>query len=288
LPTYLGRGRRNLKRNPLLFGLHAQPGRRLAWLLALIPFLLLMLAYGAASHQRHVENPADKVLPTAGQMLDAAQRMAFSEDSRSGKRLLWADTAASLQRLLIGLGLAALVGLLLGLNIGLFPGLSAAGMPFVTFLAMVPPLAVLPILFISLGVDELSKIALIFIGIVPVITRDIAAQVAQMPREQITKALTLGATPLRLAYGIVLPQLWPRLIASLRLSLGAAWLFLIAAEAIAADSGLGYRVFLMRRYLAMDVILPYVLWITLLGFAMDLALRGVARWRFPWYQALRG
>ncbi|WP_428310238.1 ABC transporter permease [Hydrocarboniphaga sp.] len=276
-----------MKRHPHLFGLHAKPGRRLAWLLALIPFLLLMLAYGVASHQRHQDNPADKVLPSAGQMLDAAQRMAFGVDARSGKRLLWADTAASLRRLLIGLGLAALVGLLLGLNIGLFPGLSAAGMPFVTFLSMVPPLAVLPILFISLGVDELSKIALIFIGIVPVITRDIAAQVSQMPREQITKALTLGATPLRLAYGIVLPQLWPRLIASLRLSLGAAWLFLIAAEAIAADSGLGYRVFLMRRYLAMDVILPYVLWITLLGFAMDLALRGVTRWRFPWYPALR-
>jgi len=274
-------------RKPRLFGLHAKPGRRLAWLLAAIPFLLLMLVYGTASHFRHQDNPADKLLPTAPQMLAAAERMAFAPDARSGKRLLWADTAASLQRLLIGLALAALVGLLLGLNIGLFPGMSAGGLPFVTFLSMVPPLAVLPILFITLGVDELSKIALIFIGVVPVITRDIAAQVAQMPREQITKALTLGATPLRLAYGIVLPQLWPRLIASLRLSLGAAWLFLIAAEAIAADAGLGYRVFLMRRYLAMDVILPYVLWITLLGFAMDLALRALLRWRFPWYAATR-
>ena len=276
-----------MNRNPKLFGLHARPSRRLGWLLALIPFLLLTLAYGVASHIRHQDNPADKLLPTAVQMLDAAERMAFSPDARSGKRLLWSDTAASLQRLSVGLALAALVGLLLGLNIGLFPGMSAGGLPFVTFLSMVPPLAVLPILFITLGVDELSKVALIFIGVVPVITRDIAAQVAQMPREQITKALTLGATPLRLAYGIVLPQLWPRLIASLRLSLGAAWLFLIAAEAIAADAGLGYRVFLMRRYLAMDVILPYVLWITLLGFAMDLALRALLRWRFPWYAAIR-
>ncbi len=61
----------------------------------------------------------------------------------------------------------------------------------------------------------------------------------------------------------------PRLIKSVRLSLGPAFLFLISAEAIAADVGLGYRIFLVRRYLAMDVILPYVAWITLLAFALD-------------------
>ena len=102
-------------------------------------------------------------------------------------------------------------------------------------------------------------------------------------REQITKALTLGASQLALVYRIVLPQVLPRLIDALRLSLGAAWLFLIAAEAIAATDGLGYRIFLVRRYLAMDVILPYVFWITLLGFAMDWGLRMLVRWRFRWY-----
>ena len=56
--------------------------------------------------------------------------------------------------------------------------------------------------------------------------------------------------------------MWPRLIDALRLTLGSAWLFLIAAEAIASTEGLGYRIFLVRRYLAMDVILPYVIWIT--------------------------
>ena len=74
-----------------------------------------------------------------------------------------------------------------------------------------------------------------------------------------------------------------RLLDSLRLSLGSAWLFLIAAEAIAAENGLGYRIFLIRRYLAMDVILPYVLWITLIAFAMDYLLRTVTRTAFPWY-----
>ena len=69
----------------------------------------------------------------------------------------------------------------------------------------------------------------------------------------------------------------------MRLALGPAWLFLIAAEAIASESGLGYRIFLVRRYLAMDVILPYVAWITLLAFLIDL--RAAPRSRaalFPW------
>ena len=74
----------------------------------------------------------------------------------------------------------------------------------------------------------------------------------------------------------------PRLIEALRLSLGPAFLFLISAEAIAAESGLGYRIFLLRRYLAMDVILPYVAWITLLAYVMDFGLARLSRAAFPW------
>jgi NitT/TauT family transport system permease protein len=81
---------------------------------------------------------------------------------------------------------------------------------------------------------------------------------------------------------VILPLALPRLFAAVRLSLGAAWLFLIAAEAIAAESGLGYRIFLVRRYLAMDVILPYVAWITLLAALTDLVMARVSRRLFRW------
>lgn len=246
-----------------------------------------MVIYALASDDRHRDNPQDKLLPTAGQMVDAVQRMALKPDARSGERLMLTDSGASLRRLGLGMGLAAGVGLLLGLNLGLFGGFSALGTPFVTFISMIPPLAVLPILFISFGVDELAKVMLIFIGIFPVITRDVMLATRAIPREQITKSLTLGASATALAYRIVLPQILPRLIDAVRLTLGAAWLFLIAAEAIAADSGLGYRIFLMRRYLAMDVILPYVLLITLLGYLMDLGLRQTLKVFFPWYVAGR-
>ena len=271
------------QRNARFFGIHARPGKGLGIILAILPFLLLLAAYMLASDIRHKENPNDKLLPKISQMSDAVQRMAFTKDARTGKYLMLQDTVSSLRRWLIGISLAAVAGLLLGLNLGLFPGLSAMLNPFVTFISMIPPLAILPILFISFGVDELAKIVLIFIGVFPLVTRDMRLTVNKLPREQITKAATLGATQLQLAYRILLPQILPRLIETIRLTLGAAWLFLIAAEAIASSDGLGYRIFLVRRYLAMDVILPYVLWITFLGFSFDMLLKLSLKWFFPWY-----
>jgi len=96
------------------------------------------------------------------------------------------------------------------------------------------------------------------------------------------KSQTLGASTWQVAIRVVLPQIMPRLIEAVRLSLGPAFLFLISAEAIAPDTGLGYRIFLVRRYLSMDVILPYVAWITLLAYVMDFALAAIARKGFPW------
>jgi NitT/TauT family transport system permease protein len=81
---------------------------------------------------------------------------------------------------------------------------------------------------------------------------------------------------------VALPQAMPRLFHAMRLSLGPAWVFLISAEAIASDVGLGYRIFLVRRYLSMDVIIPYVAWIALLAVAMDLTLTFFSERLFPW------
>ena len=226
-----------------------------------------------ASDIRHKENPSDKLLPSFEQMGKTINRVAFTEDRRTGEYVLWVDTVNSLSRLGKGIAIATLCALFFGLNMGAFPGLAAATSPFITFVSMIPPLAVLPILFIVFGIGEIGKIALIIIGTFPLMARDVHMAVRKIPAEQITKALTLGASQLAVVYKIILPQIMPRLLSSLRLSLGAAWLFLIASEAIASTDGLGYRIFLVRRYLSMDLIIPYVMWITLLGFAFDFALK---------------
>ncbi len=276
----------NKKFTPRLWGVHAQQFRWLKFLLGALPFVLMVTAYLWASDVRHEENPDDKLLPSITQMVEAITPMMFKENPRNGKYLFWDDTLASLQRLAIGIFAAYLVALWLGINMGVFSGMESIGGPFSTFVAMIPPMAVLPILFITLGVDELGKVALIFIGTTPVMLRDIYLATKALPREQLVKSLTLGGTDAAYVYRIVLPQILPRSIDTLRLNLGAAWLFLIAAEAIASTDGLGYRIFLVRRYLSMDVIIPYVAWVTLLGFILDYSLRTMSRMVFPWYHGV--
>ena len=214
-------------------------------------------------------------------MLDAIARMAFTEDARTGSVLLWSDTLASLTRMALGIAVAALAGLGLGIASGAFPMLRATLSPLMAVLSMIPPLAILPILFIVFGLDELSKVMLIVIGITPVLARDLEQRAREIPAELLVKAQTLGANSWTAVLRVILPQLLARLLLSLRLMLGAAWLFLISSEAISATAGLGYRIFLVRRYMSMDVILPYVAWITLLAWAMDWALRLIHRKCFP-------
>lgn len=268
--------------------INRKPSRGGAIALAALPFAALALAYLIGSGLRLAENPADKLLPALTTMGRTIEAMAFAPDKKSGAYLLLGDTASSLGRLWAGLGIATAIALVLGLLTGILPLARALLAPFVAVVSMVPPLALLPILFIVLGLGETSKIALIVIGVAPILTRDLALAAQALPREQIVKAETLSASTWLIAIRVVLPQILPRLIDSLRLQLGPAFLFLIAAEAISADSGLGYRIFLVRRYLSMDVIFPYVAWITLLAVAMDLGLTQIRKRVFPWSELERG
>jgi len=258
------------------------PTRGGALFLSALPFILLISVYLAASNARLAANPGDKLLPSPATLAHTLHHYAFEEDERSGDILFWADTSASLKRILTALAISAIIGVALGLTMGVIPYIRVTLTPFVAAVSLIPPLALLPILFIVAGLGELAKVLLIIIGVAPIMVRDLALRVAELPPEQIIKAQTLGASTWQLILRVVMPQLWPRLIDALRLSLGSAWLFLIASEAIASTDGLGYRIFLVRRYLAMDVILPYVAWITLLAFAMDALLRLVRAKAFAW------
>jgi NitT/TauT family transport system permease protein len=257
-------------------------GRRQGVMMGALPILALAVTYLVAAAVRHADNPADRLLPLPGAMASALWALAAQPDPLSGQYLFWADTLASLQRLGLGMGIATLAALLIGLALGALPAARASLGPLVVGIAVIPPIALLPILFIVLGLGETAKVALIVIGVAPVMIRDLAGHVAGLPPEQFIKAQTLGATSWQVILRVALPQAMPRLIQAARLSLGPAFVFLITAEAIAADVGLGYRIFLVRRYLSMDVIIPYVAWIALLAILMDVALVATGRRLFPW------
>ena len=265
--------------------MNQQPSRTMRVVLGLLPFMLLLLIYALASQARLAENPNDKLLPGLDAMVTAIDLLAFQPDRRSGEYLFWNDTWASLQRIGLGIGISAALGLIFGIVNGALPLVRAKLSPVITAISLVPPMAILPILFIIFGLGELSKVMLIVIGTAPFIIRDLQQRTMSVPEEQLIKAQTLSANSWQVIIRVLLPQVTPRLLSAMRLSLGTAWLFLIAAEAIAATEGLGYRIFLVRRYLSMEVILPYVAWITTLAFLLDWTLVRVSRWAFPWYHA---
>ena len=140
-----------------------------------------------ASSARLADNPDDRLLPSVAQMLDAIARMAFTEDARTGSVLLWSDTLASLTRMALGIAVAALAGLGLSIASGAFPMLRATLSPLMAVLSMIPPLAILPILFIVFGLDELSKVMLIVIGITPVLARDLEQRAREIPAELLVR-----------------------------------------------------------------------------------------------------
>ena len=262
------------------FRTDAQPSGVATWLLSILLFGLLIGAYLAGSYYRHQENPQDKVMPTVSEMLDGLKRAAFEPD-RNGDLRLWIDTLASARRFGIAIGVV-LLAIPLGVGMGLFPYVEAVFYRFIVFFDKIPALSVLPILFIIFGLDELSKIALIVIGVFPTVALEAHLRAKSIPREQIHKAQTLGASEPEIAYRIVMPQIFPKMLETIRLNLKAAMLLLIAGESLAATVGLGYRIFVVRRYVAMDIIIPYVLWMTGLLFLTDWFIQWVIRRRYVW------
>src|SRR6185295_16977359 len=266
----------------------------LSWFL----FAVGIVSYFYVAQLRHRENPDERVMPTATQMIqsfaDSALKPAEDEAIEDGaappplwerisSSMLWKDSVATSRRFLISV-LLLFPAVVLGLHMAMFPYVGAFFLRFIQFFDKIVALSLLPILFIAFGIDELSKIMLIVVGVAPTIILDTFNLSKSVPHEQIVKAATLGAGDFAIAYRIICKQIWPRVLNSIRLNLKAVMLFLFAGEMIASSDGLAYRIALLRRHMGMDTIIPYVLWVALLLFLVDLALHTVNRKMHPWFQ----
>ena len=154
---------------------------------------------------------------------DAANQSALQR-FRNG--MLWKDTVASARRFFWGLALL-FPAVLLGLHMGVFPYFGVFFLRFILFFDKIIALSVLPILFIAFGIDELSKVMLIVIGVTPTIILDTFNLTKSVPPEQLVKGFTLGASDFDVAYRVVLKQIWPRVLNSIRLNLKPLMLFLV-------------------------------------------------------------
>jgi len=276
--------------------IHAKPGRAWSFTLSWLLFVAGIGAYLWIADARHRENSEDRVTPTVAQMakgMYTAVMQPAEEDeaapSEAGfwdklsRSMLWKDTRATSRRFFYSL-LLLIPAVILGLHMGLFPYVGEFFLRFVLFFDKIVALSLLPILFIAFGIDELSKIMLIVIGVTPTIILDSFNLTRGVPAEQVVKAFTLGAGDFDVAYRVVLKQIAPRVLNSIRLNLKSVMLFLFAGEMIASTDGLAFRIALLRRHMGMDVIIPYVLWVALLLFLVDLAMRTANRKLHPWFE----
>jgi len=279
-----------------LMDIQGRPRRLWTQSLSWVLFLVGIFAYTQFSIARHKENPEDRVIPSSAQLLKGIKASVLEpaeEDDaldpsattwqRVSHSMVWKDTVSSSRRFFIAIALL-IPAVLIGLHMAVFPYAEAFFLRFILFFDKIVALSLLPILFIVFGIDEWSKIMLMVIGVGPTLMLDTYNIAKSVPREQVVKAFTLGANDFDVAYRVVLKQIWPRVLNSIRLNLKSVMLFLFAGEMIASTDGLAYRIALLRRHMGMDVIIPYVLWVALLLFLVDLSMRWINRSLHPWFK----
>lgn len=195
---------------------------------------------------------------------------------------LLGNTGISIYRVMAGFALSAVMAVPLGLYIGAFQPVRAFFEPFMEFSRYLPAVAFLPLVLLWAGIGEASKITLIWLGTFFQMVLMISDDVSRVPMSQIEAARTLGATNAEVVHQVLLRSALPGIFDTLRLTLGFAWTYLVVAEMVAANSGLGYAILQAQRYLQTDRIFVGIIVIGLIGLVTDQSLRLLYRKLFPW------
>ncbi|AZO61816.1 MAG: ABC transporter permease subunit [Mesorhizobium sp.] len=191
-------------------------------------------------------------------------------------------TLASLGRIAAALGIGIFVGIPLGLLMGLNRWVKGIFSVPIDLYWGLPPLAYLPLLIIWLGIGETSKIVLLSLSTFAPICFAAQAGVRSVPVERINAALSLGASRLQLFTSIILPSALPEILTGLKIAIGAGLSTLVAAELIAAQSGLGYMIMSAANFLATDVVFVGLIVIAVLAFAFTSGMRWLEHRLIPW------
>ena len=196
---------------------------------------------------------------------------------------LWQHLGASLGRIGLALGAAVLTAIPVGIAIGYNRIARGILDPLIEFYRPIPPLAYLPLIVIWCGIGELSKVLLIFLAIFAPIAIATATGVRTVDPARLRAAQSLGATRWQLIRHVILPSALPDILTGIRIGLGVGWSTLVAAELIAATSGLGFMVQSAAQFLVTDVVVLGILLIALIAFSLEMGLRALQRKFVPWH-----
>jgi len=259
-------------------------GLRSKIVLSILSVLILVGVYSCLSYRQHLKIPDDTTIPTWSQMGRGFIEKAFEPNERSGERWIAVDAAATYSRLFYALVCSILIAVPLGVLMGCFPIVEALLVPPLSFCAKVPPTAALAVFFVMVGTGRELYLTMIAFGVVPTLAQVLYLSVHDVPSELLNKAYTIGASTVEVIWNVIFRHIFPKVLDAVRLQIGPAVVYLIAAEMVCASVGFGYRIRLQSRLLSMDVVYPYLLILAASGFALDAALRLTHRMLCPWAQ----
>lgn len=275
--------RRMSSRRPLgermhqCFRPHEAIPQQLSFALKFTLFAVLLIAWWLATTMGWIR---PLFVPAPGSVLDTAVRL-YSEEQ------LFADLGISVYRVAIGFGLAALIGTPLGVLMGTFRVTRSLLEPVLAFIRYMPATAFIPLLILWMGVGDTQKFAVIFIGTFFHYTLLIMNVTVNIPLHYIESAHTLGASTRQIVTRVVWPASKPGIVDNLRIILGWAWTYIVVAEMVAADNGIGYAILRASRFLDTETIFVGILSIGLVGIASDYAFHLLSHWLFPYIKRER-
>lgn len=232
-------------------------------------FLWAVLSYGNLVNSTFLPTPTDVLKEFARQLKLAT---------------FWSDMGISLFRISMGFLLAAVIGIPLGILAGTFKFAEALIQPLTEFIRYMPATAFIPLIMVWAGIGETAKIIVIFIGTFFQLVLMVADNVRLVSNDLLSASYTLGANRRQVIFRVLIPAMLPNLMDTLRLMIGWAWTYLVVAELVAANSGLGYSILKAQRFLRTDIIFVGILTIGVLGLVTDRLFSFANKFMFPWVE----
>jgi ABC-type nitrate/sulfonate/bicarbonate transport system permease component len=267
-----------------LFALRAAPRPITGRLIGFASVALLILVWFLATlgePESRLVSPT--ILPTPGEVLKKLIELVTGVGGEAGT--LWLNVAASLRRVLSGFGLAVLVGVPFGILAGVWGPVRAALAPHALFLRNIPLAALIPLTMVAFGIDEQQKTMFIFIATVPFILGDTMFAILRVPDRYVETAQTRGATTFQVIMKVLIPLAMPSIYASMRTLFGLAVGYIMLAELVNADLGLGHMLNIGQRRADLPTIFATLVVIATLAYLIDKLLGLLQSKIFPYRAA---
>jgi NitT/TauT family transport system permease protein len=259
-------------RRPSIWSIAGRMSRAQYWAFAALGLLVPLVAWGVVAASGAID---PVFMPGPLQVVERLWQWLVEDE-------LLTDTGISVYRVVAGFALSAVFALPIGLLIGAFRPIEAILEPLTDFIRYMPAVAFIPLVMLWFGIEESAKIAIIFIGTFFQMVLMVAENVRLVPTAQVEAAQTMGATREEIIRLVLLQSAKPAILDTLRITMGWAWTYLVVAELVAANSGLGFAILKAQRFLKTDVIFGGIVLIGVIGLVMDQGFRWLHRRWFPY------